>query len=55
MAVPVLLIRLVNVVEFCTYAFLYSVGWLPDRATDRGAYKKTKVKKMNEITAVDRP
>ena len=26
---------------------------LPDRATDRGAYKKPKVQKMNEITAVD--
>ena len=28
---------------------------LPDRAMDWGAYKKPKVQKMIEITAVDQP
>ena len=28
---------------------------LPDRATDRGAYKKPVLQKINEITLVDQP
>ena len=33
--------------EICTHGLLYSVGRLPDRATDRAAYKKPKVQEMD--------
>ena len=36
--------------DVCTYVILYSVGRLPDRATDREVYKKPKVQKITEIT-----
>ena len=39
-----------NLVDVCTYGILYSVGRLLDRATDRAAYNKPKVQKINEIT-----
>ena len=32
--------------DVCTYGLWYSVGWLPDRATDRLAYKSQKCKKF---------
>ena len=41
--------------EICTHGLLYSVGRLPDRATDRGAYKKPKVQKMTGITGLFEP
>jgi len=39
----------------CTNGLLYSVGRLPDRATDWVAYKKPKVQKMTEITGLFEP
>ena len=41
--------------EIYTHGLLYSVGRLPDRATDRGAYKKPKVQKMTGITGLFEP
>ena len=41
--------------DVCTHGLLYSVGWLPDRATDRAAYKKLKVQKMTGITGLFEP
>ena len=41
--------------DVCTHGLLYSVGRLPDRATDRVAYKKPKVQKMTEITGLFEP
>ena len=41
--------------DFCTHGLLYSVGRLPDGATDRAAYKKPKVQKMTEITGLFEP
>ena len=41
--------------DVCKHGLLYSVGWLPDRATDRAAYKKPKVQKMTEITGLFKP
>jgi len=38
-----------------THGLLYSVGRLPDRATDRAAYKKPKVQQMTEITGLFEP
>ena len=38
--------------EICTHGLLYSVGRLPDRATDRVGYKKPKVHKMIRITGL---
>ena len=41
--------------DVCTHGLLYSVGRLPDRATDRAAYNKPKVQKMTEITGLFEP
>ena len=41
--------------EICTHGLLYSVGRLPDRATDWEAYKKPKVQKMTGITGLFEP
>ena len=39
---------------FALMAFCTHSAWLPDRATDRVAYKKPKVQKITEITELCR-